>query len=152
MVGVDPSFWRTVTNLPRPQDRKNLKRFPATVIEVSGTAPTQKARVLMPGEETTERPFFPVRGSVALNESVFVEANASGLVVLGKPSGASSPPEVYRGATAPATPHSFLLWIDISASPAVVREWNGSAWQPTVRESYGFYAPATGGELSLIHI
>jgi hypothetical protein len=42
--------------------------------------------------------------------------------------GGSGAPEVYRGSAAPATPHSYLLWIDTSTAPARIREWNGSTW------------------------
>ena len=36
---------------------------------------------------------------------------------------------IYRGTTAPASPVTGQAWLDTTATPAILRTWNGSAWE-----------------------
>lgn len=36
--------------------------------------------------------------------------------------------KIYRSNTAPSTPLSNMMWLDTSLTPAIMKRWNGSAW------------------------
>lgn len=68
----------------------------------------------------------------------WIEANIAG----------GGSPEVIRDAVAPATPHSYKVWIDTSTTPPTVREWTGTAWQtvqatPSAHNHDTLYAAAS---------
>lgn len=66
---------------------------------------------------------LPAAANPAAEDAVrrdWIEANIAG--------GGGSP-EVIRDSAAPATPHSYKVWIDTSTTPPTVKEWTGTAWQ-----------------------
>jgi hypothetical protein len=71
----------------------------------------------------TNQPIYvPAQINPAADELLrrdWIEANIAG----------GGSPEVIRDSVAPAEPHSYKVWIDVSTTPPTVREWTGAAWQ-----------------------
>lgn len=96
IFGAGPQFWEGIAGFTRKMLSPYLRKMPARVQSVQGTAPNQTAVVARADElaalaagEISEiaRPAYPVWGSVVVGQQVWCLVDGAGLHVMGTPGG-----------------------------------------------------------------
>lgn len=94
IFGAGPQFWEGIAGFTRKMLSPYLRKMPASVQSVQGTAPSQTAVVARADElaalaagEINEiaRPAYPVWGSVVVGQQVWCLVDGAGLHVMGTP-------------------------------------------------------------------
>lgn len=140
IFGAGPQFWEGVAGFTRRMLSPYVRKMPARVQSVQGTAPNQTAVVARADElaalaagEIGEiaRPAYPVWGSVVVGQQVWCLVDGAGLHVMGTPGGGVNtlaPPErVYKAADFVGYSRAFV-----------------AGWQSTVLAAPRIVVPALG--------
>lgn len=139
-----------------PLIRRKLEAYQGVVVEVGTGSHAGQVRVRRLSAEATDvgRNFYSVIGTVPnLGDTVWAFANFAGGVIVSPAGGSGGVTDHglltgladddhtqyaladgtrlrgFRSTSAPSSPSAGQLWLDTNSSPAVLKQYDGSAWQ-----------------------